>query len=158
MANIKFVLKFVLFGLIFQSFNININFYQIECISIENDGYITLKIWDSKQGKNYKADQARKDAIHAILFSGVPPTNSCATQKPILTDSESQNNFEKIQSEFFGKNGAWTKYTRMAETQYALPQSIGKKNWKVYQVAVAKNLLRKDLEDQKIIKSLNSGF
>ena len=132
--------------------------YFTECVSNENDGYAVLKIWDAEQGKNYKYQQARKDAVHAILFSGVPPANSCITQKPIFTDSESQRNFEKIQSEFFSRNGAWSKYTRMAETQSTLPESIGKRNWKVYQVSVAKNLLRKDLEDQKIIKPLNSGF
>lgn len=132
--------------------------YSVECVSVENDGYAVLKIWDSKQGKSYKSDQGRKDAVHALLFSGVPPTNSCVTQKPILADSESQKNFEKIESEFFSKNGAWSKYTRMAETQSALPENISKKNWKVYQVSVAKNLLRKDLEDMKVIKPLNSGF
>lgn len=154
----KLIIKFVLFGLSLQSFSSNNIFYQIECISIENDGYITLKIWNSKQGKNYKYEQARKDAIHAILFSGISSDNSCTTQKPILTDSESQKNFEKIQNDFFSRDGAWSKYTRMAETQDAVPQSIGKKDWKVYKVTVAKNLLRKDLEDKKIIKPLNSGF
>jgi hypothetical protein len=158
MTKVKMAFIFIVLGLIFQSFNLNNNSYQIECMSVENDGYITLKIWDSKQGKNYKSEQARKDAVHAILFSGVPPTNSCTTQKPILTDSESQRNFEKIQSEFFGKKGAWSKYTRMAETQDALPENIDKNKWKVYQVSVAKNLLQKDLQDQKIIKPLNSGF
>lgn len=132
----------------FSTFNYS---YQIECISIENDGYITLKIWNSKQGKNYKSEQARKNAVHAILFSGVPPsTNSCITQKPMLADLKAQKNFERIEKDFFGKNGAWSKYTRMSETQNALH--------KVYQVTIAKNLLRKDLEDQKIIKPLNSGF
>ncbi len=132
--------------------------FSIECISVESDGYITLKIWDTKQGKNYKSDQARKDAVNAILFSGVPPTNFCITQKPILVDMEAQKNFDKIEKDFFGKNGAWSKYTRMSETQNALPETIGQKNWKVYQVSVSKSLLRKDLEDQKIIKPLNSGF
>lgn len=158
MTKMKLILKFILFGLIFQSFNFNNYSYQIECVSIEKGGYAVLRVWDSKQGKNYKYEQARKDAVHAILFSGVPPTNSCVTQKPVLGDSESQKNFEKIQNEFFSKNGVWSKYTRMAETQDALPQSIGNKNWKVYQVSVAKDLLRKDLEDKQIIKPLNSGF
>ena len=39
-----------------------------------------------------------------------------------------------------------------------LPSNLGSKNWKVYEVSVSKNELRKFLEEQKIINSLNTGF
>jgi len=39
-----------------------------------------------------------------------------------------------------------------------LPANLGIKNWKVYQVSISKNELRKYLEEQKIIKSLTNGF
>ncbi len=56
-------------SLMLLSFIANNRTYQTECVSIETDGYVTIKIWDTKKGIKYKSEQARKDAIHSILFS-----------------------------------------------------------------------------------------
>jgi len=132
--------------------------YQIECVSVENNGSVTIKIWNTKLGKKYTQKQARKDAIDAILYSGVPGNNGCITQKPILTTQETIDNFSKLENNFFSKNGKWSDYTREATISTNIPENIGDKSWKVYTVSVSKDLLRKYLEEQKIIKSLNSGF
>lgn len=132
--------------------------YQVECISVESSGSVSVKIWNTKKGKKYSQLQARKDAVHAILFSGVPGSNGCVTQKPILSTPESIETFIKIENDFFSKNGEWSKFTREASISTTLPQQIGHKKWKVYQVSISKDLLRKYLEEHKIIKSLNSGF
>ncbi len=132
--------------------------YQTECVTIETDGYITIKIWDTKKGAKYKSEQARKDAIHVILFSGISGGNGCTTQPPILNKSEEQENFKPIEKSFFAKKGKWSMFTRSSATETTLPANIGIKNWKVYQVTISKNELRKYLEDQKIIKSLTNRF
>ncbi len=132
--------------------------YQIECVTLETDGYITLKIWDTKKGAKYNIEQARKDAIHAILFSGVSSSSGCVTQPPLLSKTEEKENFNSIQKTFFSKNGKWAILTRSSATGTTLPDNLGGENWKVYQVSVSKSELRKFLEEQKIIKSLNTGF
>jgi len=140
------------------SFATNNLSYQTECISMEIDGYITLKIWDSKKGIKYTSEQSRKDAIHAILYSGIAGIKGCITQAPILNKTEEQENFKSIEKSFFSIKGKWTMFTRSSEIETTLPENLGIKNWKVYQVSVSKNELRKYLEEQKIIKSLNNGF
>lgn len=132
--------------------------YETECISVEADGYVTVKIWDTKKGEKYNSEQARKDAVHAILFSGISAGKLCSTQPPILNKTEEQENFKKIEKSFFAKKGKWSIYTRSSATETTLPENIGVKNWKVYQVSISKNELRKFLEEQNIIKSLNNGF
>ena len=132
--------------------------YQTECIIIESDGYVTIKIWDTKKGAKYKSEQARKDAIHAILYSGISGGGGCATQPPILNKSEELENFKKIEKSFFQKRGKWSMYTRSSNLETTLQSNLGMKNWKVYQVSISKNELRKYLEEQKIIKSLTNGF
>ena len=145
-------------SLFLMSFLTNSRSYQTECVSIETDGYITIKIWDTQKGSKYKPEQARKDAIHAILYSGVAGSNGCTKQPPILNKAEDQNQFKTIEKSFFAKNGKWSTFTRSSAIETTLPANIGAKNWKVYQVSVSKNELRKYLEQQKIIKSLNNGF
>ena len=132
--------------------------YQTQCVTIETDGYVNIKIWDTKKGAKYKPEQARKDAIHAILFSGISGGNGCTTQPPILNKTEEQENFKTIEKSFFANKGKWSMFTRSSATESTLPANLGIKNWKVYQVSISKNELRKYLEEQKIIKSLTNGF
>ena len=143
---------------LFFSFILNNVNYQTECVSIDSDGYIIIKIWDTKKGINYKLQQARKDAIHSFLFSGISGINGCATQPPILNKIEEQDNFKSIENSFFSSNGQWAKFTTSSATETTLPLNLGNKNWKVYEVKISKNELRKYLVDLKIIKSLNNGF
>ncbi len=156
--NILQALIIVMSSLMLLSFASNNRNYQTECVTIETDGYVTLKIWDTKIGAKYKPEQARKDAIHAILFSGVSGGNGCSTQPPILNKSEEQENFKTIEKSFFSKKGQWSMFTRSSATETTLPANLGVKNWKVYQVSISKNELRKYLEELKIIKSLTNGF
>jgi len=158
---IKFTLKSLIISLgvfFLSSFLKSKVTYQTECISIQSDGSVAFKIWDTKKGDKYTSEQARKDAIHAVLFSSVSGGAGCTTQPPILNTSEEQNNFKAIEKSFFAKNGKWAVYTRNSTTETTLPTSLGENNWKVYQVSVSKNELRNFLEEQKVIKSLNQGF
>ena len=141
-----------------MSFSKSSTTYQTECFSIQTDGYIIIKIWDTKAGKSYKPEQSRKDAVHALLFSGISGSKVCSTQEPLLKKTEDIENFQKIEKDFFSKNGKWVLYTRSSSTETTLPEGIGEKNWKVYQVAISRDALKKYLEEQKIIKSLNTGF
>ncbi len=148
----------LLFSILLYSFNRPSRTYQTECISIQSDGSIAFKIWDTKKGDKYTPEQSRMDALHAILYSGIIGGAGCSTQPPILDETEEQENFKNIEKSFFSKKGKWSMFTRNSSTQTTLPSSIGDENWKVYQVSVSKNELRKYLEDQKIIKPLNNGF
>ena len=156
--NIVQALIIVMSSLLLLSFANNNRNYQNDCVTIDTVGYLIIKIWDTKKGAKYKPEQARKDAVHAILFSGISGGNGCSTQPPILNKTEEQENFKTIEKSFFAKKGKWSMFTRSAATESTLPANLGIKNWKVYQVSISKNELRKYLEEQKIIKSLTNGF
>jgi hypothetical protein len=158
MRSILLSLVLMLETIVLVSFTSNKRTFQTECISIQVDGSIALKIWDTQKGDKYTFEQSRKDALHAILYSGIIGAAGCSTQPPILDETEEQENFKTIEKSFFSKKGEWSIFTRNSTTQTTLPSSIGDENWKVYQVLVSKNELRKYLEEQKIIKPLNNGF
>lgn len=148
----------ILISFLIFSFKKIDNTYQTECVSLETDGYISMKIWNTKSGKSYKPEQARKDAIHSVLYAGIAGTNGCTTQKALLNTSTEIEKFKKIENEFFSANGKWSVFTRSSAVETTLPINLGEKKWKVYQVSVSKNGMRKYLEENQIIKSLNSGF
>lgn len=122
--------------------------YQINCVSIENEGYVKLKITNLIKPLEYQIESASKDAIKAILYSGYTSTQ-CQTQKPILKQSAEIEKFKKIESNFFSKNGVWKTFVRTASNE---------QNTTGFEVMVNKDQLRKYLEDKKLIKSLNNGF
>lgn len=157
-TQIKFLLLILTASIFLMAFEKSSNSYQTECVGVEADGYITLKIWNTKSGKSYKAEQARKDAVHAILYSGLEGNNGCLTQKALLVKQEDIDKFRKIEKDFFSSNGKWAQYTRSSATATTLPINLGKKNWKVYQVSVSKDALKNYLEEKSILKSINSGF
>jgi hypothetical protein len=154
---IKNILLLMMTGM-FLSFTGRNTSYQTECISTNTDGYITIKIWDIKKGSKYKSEQARKDAVHALLFSGFSGNNNCSTQLPLLNKTEEQENFKKIETTFFASRGQWSKFTRSSDTETTLAENMGPKSWKVYEISISSNELRKYLEELNIIKSLNNGF
>jgi hypothetical protein len=136
--------------------SINSN-YQITCISV-NNSQVTLQIWNPQLGSKYRNDQASKDAIHALLFSGHLGNNNCENQAPLLKSQAEIAEFKKIQRAFFSKKGDWLIFTRNSSLLNIHSNTDIKSGWKVYKIIIAKDELRKYLEKQKIINSLNHGF
>lgn len=131
----------IFLGSVLSSFTGIQRTYQVECVTIETDGYVVLKLWDAKKGGKYKFEQARKDAVHCVLFSGISTINGCSNQPPLLNNSEEQEKFKVIEKSFFAKNGVWSIYTRSSAVETTLPTTVGVKNWKVYQISISKNEL-----------------
>lgn len=155
--NLVEVLTVALFCLVFSSFSSDNQNYQTECVEISG-GYVTIKIWNPNQGAKYKPDQAKKDAIHALLFAGIAGNDNCYSLSPIISKTDEQEKFNNIEESFFDKKGDWANFTRSSAVETTLPEKIGDKNWKVHQVSVSRDELINYLKDQKIIKSLNNGF
>lgn len=76
--------------------------YQFECSNLNSEGYVELKVSNLINPEKYPLQKAAKDAIKVILFTGYSSVN-CQTQKPILNTLQEKENFNKIQSSFFGK-------------------------------------------------------
>ena len=129
--------------------------YNIECVSIENEGYVKLKMGNYVKPTEFNIESASKDAIKAVLYSGYSSTN-CQTQKPILKESTDIENFKKIEGNFFSTDGKWKFFVRNSLDINNI--KTDKTENKEFVIMVNKDQLRKYLEEQKIIKSLNTGF
>jgi hypothetical protein len=132
--------------------------YQIECVSLESEGYITIKIWTPQKGSNYKVHEAKMDAIHAILFSGVTGGPKCPPLIPILDTPQEKEKFKAIENEFFAKKGEWQNFANHTITETTVPDRLVNKKWNGYQISIAKTNLNQYLINHNIIKSLSDGF
>lgn len=144
--------------LAFSSFSASKSNYQIECVRISPDGYVLLKIWDLQKGANYKLEQAKIDVVSNLLYAGFSGKNDCITQSPFLNSNEEITNFKKIEKNFFSKSGKYA-FLIKGSIKVSMQNNLTpNKSIKVFEIEVSKNELRKYLEEQKIIKSLNNGF
>ena len=151
----KNCLKILVLSLVLLSCNAQKELYSIECISVENEGYVKLKLLNYVKPTEFNIESACKDAIKAVLYSGYSSTN-CQTQKPILKESTDIENFKKIEGNFFSTDGKWKTFVRNSLDTNNI--KTGKTENKEFVIMVNKDQLRKYLEEQKIIKSLNTGF
>jgi hypothetical protein len=134
------------------------NNYQAECKEISNDGHVTIKIWNPKKGRWYRMKDAQKDGIQVLLFNGIASNKQCIGQKPLLQKEKEKSKFEKISKKFFKTKSLWLTYVQSSNLKNALPEKVGNKNWKVYQITVDRAMLKEYLEEQEIIEPLNTGF
>jgi hypothetical protein len=155
MKNKLTFITLVVFALLLTSFKTKFYGYQIECVTLNSDNYIELKIWNENYKLKYKESQAQKEAIHSILYAGITSgANNCGTQPPILKNENDKQNFKKIEKKFFSKNGVWARFVKSSKLNNEASISLNK----IYQIQVSKLELTKYLIEQKIIKSLNNGF
>jgi hypothetical protein len=123
--------------------------FEVLCKAITGNGITHLQLTNSQLGPKYQEQVAKRDALKAILYSGV---NGCGQINALLIDAESIKQFKRIEKSFFSKKGEWLKYTRQDPGNNA-GQSIGQ-----YIIVVDVPMLRRDLESKNIIKALNHGF
>lgn len=131
--------------------------FEVKFIKTGVDGTTLFKV--ISEGKNSKQaiDNAKSDAVKAVLFKGIPNSDII---KPLISDSEAVLNFNSFFSDFFS-NEKYLDYVQLLNDGEIAGEDRVKVNGKYkigLVVSVQKAKLRKLLENERIIKSLNSGF
>lgn len=121
-------------------------FYQLECVSIQED-YVVLSISNDSNPEILNFETISKNAIMGVLFNGYA-SSVCKSQPALLRNENEINNFKKIEKRFFSNNGDWKQFVKNA------PSTDSQSN----NIMVNKSLLRKYLETKSIISPLGQGF
>ena len=98
--------------------------YEIESVGVGADGTYAIRVWSYYKNAKMPLEVAKRNAVHAVIFKGVPAGNINSVANSSL------------------------RIIKLRAREY----KIG------YVVSVAKDNLRKYLEDQGVIKGLSSGF
>ena len=133
--------------------------YEIQCAGIGTDGNYLIKVFTYSKNKNLAIEQAKKNAVHGVLFKGFPgnKNNGCYTQKPICTNPNIEFEKKEFFDTFFQDGGKYMKYVLDSSDGNIDPADRMKagKEYKIgIIVTVAKDLLRKDMEAAGILRSL----
>jgi hypothetical protein len=134
--------------------------YELACLGVGNDGTKFLKVWGYGKKVDNAIYDAKRTAVAAVIFRGVPAGNGAAPTPSLLpVDGYGQN--MDFFDEFFKDGGMYLSFVNL--TTDGTPG--GADNIKMshgYKVAVSAsinfNQLRKYLQDKNIVKRLDAGF
>lgn len=134
--------------------------YEIECVGIGKPGTKVIKVWSYSKKATIAINQAKKNAVHGIIFQGYAGGGQgCTSQKPLCSDPSIEQQKEEFFSNFFDINGG--KYMKFVSNSGDSTPEVTKvgKQYKIgVVVTVMSDNLRKDLEAAGIVRGLSSGF
>lgn len=135
--------------------------YEIECVSTGAAGTYLIKVWSYSKKPNVAMEQAKKNAVHGVIFKGFSGAGAGCSQKPLTNDPAVEEEKGDFFKEFFADGGKYMKFVNVSNDGAVGAGDIVKigKEYKVgVIVSVLKDNLRKDLEAAGIIKGLDGGL
>lgn len=135
--------------------------YELQCAGVGQDGTYLVKVWSYSKRGNVAIEQAKKNAVHGVVFKGFPGEGGCTSQKAIANDPNVETEKKEFFDAFFEDGGKYMKYVSVS-SDGMISADDRKKVGKEYKigvvVSVMKDALRKDLEAAGIVRGLSSGF
>jgi len=146
--------------------------YDIQCYgSTAKQGHKLVKVWSYSKEKSIATLQAKKNAVHGIIFKGYAGEGrACKFSNPLMNREMTDKEYKEFFKDFFLDDGGFnrfvtqaTDYKGAADVQKLMKNKKDKKE-KFHQykigviVNVASSALRKHLEKKGIINSLSNGF
>ena len=135
--------------------------YEVAATGEGSEGTYLVKVWTYSKKANIAIEQAKKNAIHGIIFQGLIGFGRVSNQPPLSPDPGLEVAKADFFKDFFKDNGPYMKYVSVSGDGSVAAGDVMKvgKEYKVgVVVSIRKDLLKSDLIKAGIIRSLDSGF
>jgi hypothetical protein len=135
--------------------------YEIEAVQTGTQGSYLIKVWSYSKKPNIAIEQAKKNAVHGIIFKGFTGTSTVPGQKALASNVNLEEEKKDFFKPFFEDGGKYMKFVSTSNDGAVAAEDrmkIGKEYKVGVIVTVNVSALRKDLEAAGIIKSLGAGF
>jgi len=137
--------------------------YEVQCVNVSSDGSYIIKIFSYSKNKNIAIEQSKKNAVHAVIFRGIPQNEvGCVRQPPLARHPNLKEINRDFFESFFSEDGSYKKFVTLTTDGAIAAEDrlkVGKKEYKIgLIVSVDIAGLRRQLEAAGIIKGLSSGF
>ncbi len=135
--------------------------YEIEPVGVGSQGTYLIKVWSYSRNPVLAIEQAKKNAVHGIIFKGFGGVQGIPGQHPLTTDPNLEIDQAEFFKNFFSNKGKYMKFVNVSNDG-AVAAEDRLKVGKEYKIGVVVSVnvagLRKDLEEAGIIRSLSSGM
>lgn len=139
----------------------NLNNYEVTTVKVGTDGTKYIRVWGFGKKVDDAIVQAKKNAVHACIFRGLPGMATANATPALCKDPNTWANNEDYFVTFFKTGGEYIKFINM--TTDGAPSGQDRRKLKSgYKVAIYAQVmfdnLRVKLQTDGIIRKLNSGF
>ena len=135
--------------------------YEIEAVQQGVAGTYLIKVWSYSKKPDVAIDQAKKNAVHGIIFRGYAGKDRVPGQSPLTNNPNIEEEKADFFDAFFADGGKYMKFVSLTNDGAVAAEDrmkVGKEYKIGVLISVRKEELRKDLENAGIIKGLSAGF
>ncbi len=134
---------------------------EIQTLGVGNDGTKLFKVWGYGKKVNEAVFEAKRNAISAAIFKGIPAGGGASPTPALTTEADAETKHKEFFDDFFKDGGKYLQFVNLSND--AEPSGADKIQMKKgYKVGVAISInhagLRKYLEEKGVIRSLTTGF
>lgn len=89
--------------------------YEVSCLGTEMDGSITVESYG--MGRNYSdaSEQAKKNAVQAVIFKGIKIGVGDCNRSPLLLTANAEQKYEDYFAVFFADNGPYLDFVSVKD-------------------------------------------
>ena len=135
--------------------------YEIEPVAVGTQGSYLIKVWSYSKKPVIAIEQAKKNAVHGIIFKGFTGIQGVPGQRPLTNNPNLEVEQAEFFKNFFADGGKYMKFVNITNDGAVAAEDRIKMD-KQYKIGVVVSVnvagLRKDLEDAGMVRGLNSGF
>ena len=136
--------------------------YELEVVATGVQVTYQVKVLSYSKKADTAIEQAKKNAVHGIIFRGFTANGRVQGKKPLSRNPNLEIEHGDFFKDFFAQGGKYLKFVSVVNNGAIAPGDrikVSKKEYKIgVVISVDVNSLRKDLEAAGIIKSMSSGF
>lgn len=135
--------------------------YEIEPVQTGSQGTYLVKVWSYSKKPNVAIEQAKKNAVHGIIFRGFATKDRVEGKEALARNPNLEMEKQEFFDDFFADGGKYMKFVSVTGDGSVAAEDrlkVGKEYKIGVVVSVNVGSLRKDLETAGIIKSLGAGF
>lgn len=135
--------------------------YEVTTVKVAVDGTKFVKVWGVGKKVNDAIEQAKKNAVHACLFRGLPGMESAMATPAIFKDKAAFEDNIEFFGPFFVTDGEYLKYVNV--TTDGVPSGQDRREVRGgYKVAlyvqVMYDNLKDRMEEEGLVRRLSTGF
>lgn len=116
----------------------------IECLGVEGDGSQTLRVTGTGRNKADAKEQAKKDAVAAVIFDGIRGGLNGCDSRPLINEMNARDKYDEYFNIFFMDGGEYQKYVSMEDKKLRSTVKSKNKYFKNYRITV--RVLRSELK------------
>lgn len=93
--------------------------FDVTCLGTDLDGTQTLRAFGKGKDKKQAMEQARKNAVRAVIFKGITSGTGECNKRPLINEVNAEEKYETYFNKFFKDGGEYQKYTSLQDEKFS---------------------------------------